>query len=67
MNPSELKEVVYVNPLEYIVSPPKEEKEIEAVTQCLVNTDLKRIICSDSRFGLQRIFDSISNNNNNKT
>lgn len=65
MEKEELKEVVYTDPQEYIVNPPKEEREIEAVTQCLVNTELKRIICSDSRFGLQRIFESISKSNNN--
>ncbi|MBC8427305.1 MAG: hypothetical protein H8D97_00290, partial [Proteobacteria bacterium] len=59
MRSDELKEVIRNYPLEYIVNPPKEEKEIEAVTQCLVNTELKRIICSDSRFGLHRVFDSI--------
>lgn len=60
MNDNELKEVVYTNPLEYIVKPPVKEKEIEAVTQCLTNTELKRKICSDSRFGLHRIFETIN-------
>jgi DNA gyrase/topoisomerase IV subunit B len=64
MQKEELKEVIYTDPQEYIVKPPTGEKEIEAVTQCLVNTELKRIICSDSRFGLHRIFDNIQNNNN---
>jgi topoisomerase IV subunit B len=64
MEPEELKIVVYNNPPEYIVNLPKEEKEIEVVTQCLVNTELKRIICSDPRFGLQRVFDSISTTKN---
>ena len=64
MEPEELKIVVYNNPPEYIVNLPVEEKEIEVVTQCLVNTELKRIICSDSRFGLQRVFDSISTTKN---
>lgn len=59
MNKDELKEVVYKNPLEYTVKLPETEKDIESVTQCLINTELKRKICSDERFGLQRIFNNI--------
>jgi len=64
MRAEELNEVIRNYPIEYIVELPKEVNEIEAVTKCLVNTKLKRMICSDSRFGLHRIFNIIDKNNN---
>lgn len=55
MNPSQLKEIIYNSPREYIIEPPKDLKESEIIIKCLTDTQLKRTICKDSRFGLEKL------------
>ena len=44
MNPSQL-EVIIRNPIEYVISPPSNEKDVEIVDRCLSQVELKRKLC----------------------
>ena len=59
MNPSQLKEIVYNSPREYIVEYPKNSADTEIIIKCLTDTHLKRTICKNSRFGLENLLLSI--------
>jgi DNA gyrase/topoisomerase IV subunit B len=61
MNPSQLKEIVYNSPREYIINPPKDSSEGEIIIKCLTDTHLKRTICKDERFGIERLLSLITN------
>jgi topoisomerase-4 subunit B len=63
MQKNELEEIIYKNPLEYVVQIPKGEEAETLVKEALVNTELKRIICSDSRFGLQQFIQKLNKEN----
>jgi DNA gyrase subunit B len=59
MNPDDLKEVVYTNPKEYIIQFPSSVEEAEILVRCLTDTSLKRAICKDSRFGLDKLLTTL--------
>ena len=60
MNPNQLYEVVYTKPIEYIIEPPLDAKEGELVLQCLTDTNTKRAVCANSRFGLDELLKKLS-------
>lgn len=57
MNPSELKVIVKDSPVEYIVNPPATQKEADAITLCITDTEIKRRLCQEhEKFNLTRLF-----------
>lgn len=57
MNPSELKVIVKDSPVEYIIQPPATQKEADAITACITDTDVKRRLCQEhEKFNLTRLF-----------
>lgn len=57
MNPSQLKVVVKDNPIEYIVQPPANKRDEEAIISCVTDTELKRRLCLEvEKFNLSRLF-----------
>ena len=61
MNSSQLKVILKEQPKEYIVQPPKNEQESDAIVRCLTDTDLKRRLCLEkSKFNLNRLFDAVN-------
>lgn len=60
MNPSQLKEIVYNTCNEYIIEPPKDLQESEIIIRCLTDTELKKAICNNSKFGIENILNIAS-------
>ena len=54
MSPNQL-EVVIKNPREYTLQLPANDREAQLVTECMTNTELKRKICRDPRFGIEKL------------
>ena len=55
MNAEQLRIVVQDTPVEYIVQPPKNKKEIEAILQCITDTELKRKLCQNKHFSFKTL------------
>jgi DNA gyrase subunit B len=60
MNPQQLFEVVYNKPIEYVIEPPKNDKEAEVILKCLTDSEVKRNICKNPIFGLDKILSTLT-------
>jgi len=56
MSPNQLEVVIRNFPREYIVNPPGNKNEEENILSCLTDSEIKRALCKDKRFGLSNLF-----------
>lgn len=60
MSPEQLEVVIRQFPREYTVLPPGNKQEENSILACLTDSDLKRALCKDPRFGLTNLFTKLN-------
>jgi DNA gyrase subunit B len=60
MSPEQLEIVIRNFPREYTVLPPGNKTEERSIISCLTDSDLKRALCKDYRFGLPNLFSKLN-------
>lgn len=60
MSPDQLEIVIRNFPREYTVLPPGNKVEETNILSCLTDSDLKRALCKDYRFGLPKLFSKLN-------
>jgi len=60
MSPDQLEVVIRKFPREYTVLPPGNKNEENNIIACLTDSELKRSLCKDKRFGLSNLFEKLN-------